>query len=338
MKEGGRSLMWRGLCRLCAFVFPDAAGLDLLTTRGFFAHRAMPARLDTVGCAALWRSFAPQVIGLWGIFMAIANRLNTPLPAEPIPKARSLRARQLLILPVSLAAVLLIWQAAIWLNDYPAFILPSPVLVWRRLLSALADGTLLRHAAVTLSESLGGLAAGLAAASVLGYFLARSRLLEQLLAPYIVASQSIPVVAIAPLLVIWLGSGLTSKVLICALIVFFPVLINVIVGVRSVEPDLRDMMRSLRAGPWQTFRYLELPAATPMLLGGLKIGATLSVIGAVVGEFVGANSGLGFLITAARGQFDTPLVFVAVIALVAIALAMYGAVALLERVFLAWKE
>jgi NitT/TauT family transport system permease protein len=270
--------------------------------------------------------------------MAIANRLNPPLPAEPAPKARSLRARQLLLLPAWVAALLAIWQGAIWLNGYPAFILPAPALVGGRLLEALADGTLVRHSLVTLGESLGGLAAGLAVASVLGYLLAQSRLLERLLAPYIVASQSVPIVAVAPLLVIWFGSGITSKVLICALIVFFPVLINVIVGVRSVEPDLRDMMRSLRASRWQTFRYLELPAATPMLLGGLKIGATLSVIGAVVGEFVGANSGLGFLITAARGQFDTPLVFVAVLALVAIALAMYGTVAWLEHILLAWKQ
>ncbi|MEK7312734.1 MAG: ABC transporter permease, partial [Chloroflexota bacterium] len=147
-----------------------------------------------------------------------------------------------------------------------------------------------------------------------------------------------PRVAIAPLLVIWFGSGNTSKVLICALIVFFPVLINVIIGVRSVEPDLHDMMRTLRASRWQTFVHLELPAAMPMVLGGLKIGATLSVIGAVVGEFVGSNSGLGFLITAARGQFDTSLVFVAVIALVVIAMGMYGAVALLEKLLLAWKD
>lgn len=270
--------------------------------------------------------------------MAIANRLNTPLPAEPTQKVRSLRARQILLLPISLGALLIVWQGAIWLNGYPAFILPSPARVWERLLIALADGTLVRHAAVTLGESLSGLAVGLVVASILGYLLAQSRLLERLLAPYIVASQSVPIVAIAPLLVIWFGSGITSKVLICALIVFFPVLINVIIGVRSVEPDLRDMMRSLRASRWQTFLYLELPAATPLLLGGLKIGATLSVIGAVVGEFVGSNNGLGFLITAARGQFDTPLVFVAVLALVVIALAMYGAVASLERILLGWKE
>ncbi|HLB47620.1 MAG TPA: ABC transporter permease [Anaerolineales bacterium] len=270
--------------------------------------------------------------------MAIANPLNTSILPEPAFKSRSLRTRQLLLLPVSLAALLIVWQSAIWIMEYPAFILPSPARVWGRMLIALADGALIRHTAVTLGESLSGLAVGLAVAGGLGYLLAQSRMLERILAPYIVASQSVPVVAIAPLLVIWFGSGITSKVLICALIVFFPVLINVIVGVRSVEPDLHDMMRTLRASRWQTFVHLELPAAMPMVLGGLKIGATLSVIGAVVGEFVGSNSGLGFLITAARGQFDTSLVFVAVIALVVIAMGMYGAVALLEKLLLAWKD
>jgi NitT/TauT family transport system permease protein len=261
--------------------------------------------------------------------------LTTP---DSIQKSRAIRTRQLLLLPLSIGAALLFWQSIIWFNNYPAFILPAPGRVWERLLQVLADGTLLRHTSVTLGEAVGGLAVGLCTAAVLGYLLAQSRTAERILSPYIVASQSVPVVAIAPLLVIWFGSGIASKVFICALIVFFPVLINVVVGVRGVEPDLRDMMRTLRASRWQTFIQLELPSAMPMLLGGLKIGATLSVIGAVVGEFVGANSGLGFLITAARGNFDTALVFVAVLALVLIAMAMYGAVALLEKYLLAWKN
>ena len=158
------------------------------------------------------------------------------------------------------------------------------------------------------------------AATTLGYLLARSRLLERILAPYVVASQSIPIVAIAPLLVIWFGPGLFSKVLICALIVFFPILINTIVGMRSVPEDLRDLMRSLQATRWQTLTRLEIPAALPVFLGGLRMGATLSVIGAVVGEFVGADRGLGFLINQGRGVYDTELVFVAVFSLIVMAL------------------
>jgi hypothetical protein len=126
------------------------------------------------------------------------------------------------------------------------------------------------------------------------------------------------------LLVIWFGPGMLSKVLICALIVFFPVLVNTVVGLHTVPEDLRDLMRSLEATRWQTFRLLEAPAALPVFLGGLRIGATLAVIGAVVGEFVGADRGLGFLINRARGQYDTALVFVGVLALVVMALSLYG--------------
>jgi NitT/TauT family transport system permease protein len=126
--------------------------------------------------------------------------------------------------------------------------------------------------------------------------------------------------------------------MISALIVFFPILINTIVGVRSVPEDLRDLMRSLRATRWQVFAKLELPAAMPVLLGGLKIGATLSVIGAVVGEIVGADEGLGFLINIGRGVYDTTLVYVAVITLVILAMGLYTVVAVLEHWLLAWRE
>jgi NitT/TauT family transport system permease protein len=195
-----------------------------------------------------------------------------------------------------------------------------------------------RHFAITLGEVLAGLALGTLAATLLGYGVARSPTLERWLTPYIVASQAVPIVAIAPLLVLWFGVGLRSKVLIGALIVFFPILINTVVGLRSVEPDLRDLMRSLRAARWQTFAKLEVPAALPVWLGGLRVGATLAVIGAVVGEFVGADRGLGFLISFGRGQYDTALVFVAAGTLVVMALSLYGLVAWVERVVLRWKE
>jgi len=244
---------------------------------------------------------------------------------------------EVLLVPLMLGLFLGLWQLVVWLGDYPTFILPSPGDVTRTLVRTLTDGTLWRHAQVTLSEIFAGLGLGLATAVALGYALAKSPWLERLLAPYLVASQSVPVVAIAPLLVIWFGSGRLSKVLVCALIVFFPVLINTVVGLRSVERDLRDLMRLLGASRWQTFRLLEVPAALPVLFGGMKIGVTLSVIGAVVGEFVGADRGLGFLINQARGLFDTSLVFVAILALVVIALSLYGSVMLLEMRLLRWR-
>jgi NitT/TauT family transport system permease protein len=242
-----------------------------------------------------------------------------------------------LALPLSIIVGLGLWEAVVRLNHFPAFILPLPGQVWQRFWLVLSSGDLAWHTGVTLGEVLGGLGLGLLAATVLGYLIAKSPGLERTLLPYIVASQAVPIVAIAPLLVIWFGSGLRSKVLICALIVFFPILINTVVGLRSVEPDLHDLMRSLRATRWQIFTKLDVPAALPVWLAGLKVGATLAVIGAVVGEFVGADRGLGFLINFGRGQYDTALVFVAATTLVVIALALYGLVSLIERRLLAWK-
>ncbi len=249
-----------------------------------------------------------------------------------------LRRHGAYLVPVSAGIAILIWYLVARYGGFPAFILPSPVQVWNRFGSALLEGRLAYHIAVTLGEVLAGLAIGVAAATLLGYLLAKSETFERLFAPYIVASQSIPIVAIAPLLVLWFGPGLASKVLICALIVFFPVLINTIVGLRSVPDELSDLMRSLKANSWQTFKYLEVPSALPVFLGGLRIGATLSVIGAVVGEFVGADRGLGFLINIGRGQYDTALVFVAIFTLVAMALALYGLVVLVESRLLSWQQ
>jgi NitT/TauT family transport system permease protein len=140
------------------------------------------------------------------------------------------------------------------------------------------------------------------------------------------------------LLVIWFGPGMFSKFLICALIVFFPVLVNTVVGVRAVPSVLYELMRSLRATRGQILLKLEIPAALPIFLGGLRVGATLSVIGAVVGELVGSDSGLGYLVNVGRGQYDTALVFVAIFTLIFLALVLYGFVALLEKRLLIWQE
>ena len=255
------------------------------------------------------------------------------------PSSRGkIRRQSSFILIFSLGLAILFWRLLAYTGDIPAFMLPTPEMVAERFVKAIADGSLLRHSLVTLSEVLVGLALGVSTATFLGYVLAKSRLLEQLLAPYIVASQSVPIVAIAPLLIIWFGPGLFSKILICALIVFFPVLINTIVGMRSVPEELRELMRSLQATRWQTLKMLEFPAALPVFLGGLRVGATLSVIGAVVGEFVSAAQGLGFLINQARGIYDTSLVFVAVFTLIAMAMSLYGLVAALESRLLSWQR
>jgi NitT/TauT family transport system permease protein len=246
-------------------------------------------------------------------------------------------ARTWLGLASALAGLLLWWLVA-RAGNLPAFILPSPGAVWQRFLSALEDGSLLSNTGVTLVEVLQGLLFGVVLATILGYLVAKSHTLEHLLSPYLVASQAIPLVAIAPLLVIWFGPGMFSKVLICGLIVFFPVLVNTVVGVRAVPAPLYDLMHSLHAGPTQVLLKLEVPAALPIFLGGLRIGATLAVIGAVVGELVGSDRGLGFMINVGRGQYDTALVFVAVFVLIVLALCLYGAVAWLESRTLRWQQ
>jgi NitT/TauT family transport system permease protein len=252
-------------------------------------------------------------------------------------KKQGQKARYLL-LPLVLILSLVLWEVVTRWGSYPSFLLPSPEEVGRKFIVVVGDGTLLHHALITLTEVLLGLALGLSVATVLGYLLAKSMALERLLSPYLVASQAIPIVALAPLLVIWFGFGLLSKIVVCALIVFFPVLINTVVGLRSVDPDLVDVLRSLEANRWQMLRFLEAPAALPVLLGGLRIGVTLSVVGAVVGEFVAAKEGLGFLVNLSRGLFDTPLMFVALFSLVAIALSLYGAVVILESRLLSWRH
>jgi NitT/TauT family transport system permease protein len=245
-------------------------------------------------------------------------------------------SRHLGLLSILLAIPL--WSLIVHISDLPRFILPSPMDVWTRFLKSLADGSLLLHTAYTLVEILLGLFFGVLFATVIGYFLAKSRTLEKVLSPYLVASQAIPIVAVAPLLILWFGSGVPSKVLICSLIVFFPVLVNTIVGVRAVPSTLYDLMNSVRATRWQILFKLELPASLPVLLGGLRIGATLSVIGAIVGELVDAKWGLGFLLKVGDFQYDTPMVFVAVFMLVSLALMLYGLVTWLEGKFLKWQK
>lgn len=243
-----------------------------------------------------------------------------------------------LTFPFVVASILLLWEGLVRWQEYPAFILPGPLAVARKTVVLTANGTLWKHAQVTLLEIVLGLLLGVTLALILGYLLGKSPALDRLVSPYVVASQTVPVVAIAPLLVIWFGSGLLSKVLITGIIVFFPTLVSTIVGIRGVDADLHDLMRSLRASRGQLFFKLELPASLPVIFGGLKLSVILAVVGAVVGEFVGADVGLGFLINLGRGVLDTAMIFVAVFALVVIAQTLYAAVSALESYCLRWRQ
>ncbi len=289
-------------------------------------------RLCSAQVVSLYRR--PAVESLRGVFFC--KRMHMTEPFRNIPRVVH-RNRGWLGL-ISLLMGLFVWWLVSQTANLPSFILPSPMEVWSRLLVALADGSLFANTGVTLFEILAGLFIGAGLATVIGYLVAKSRSLERVLAPYLVASQAVPLVAIAPLLVIWFGPGMFSKILICALIVFFPVLVNTVVGVRAVSPALHDLMLSLRATRGQILVKLEIPAALPIFLSGLRIGATLSVIGAVVGELVGSDRGLGFLINIGRGQYDTALVFVAIFMLIALALILYGVVAWIESRMLSWQD
>lgn len=237
----------------------------------------------------------------------------------------------------SLAAFLLAWKALTVLTGTPEYILPAPEVVAARALRAMGigpggTGVLWEHAWSTLQEVLLGFALGAGAAVLTGIALGKSVLIERVLSPYIVAAQAVPVLALAPLLDIWFGGGLLARVLVCALIVFFPIAIATMVGIRSADPLLREMMRSLGANPTQITLRLEVPAALPVVFGGLRVGVTLAVIGAVVAEWVSAGVGLGVLINIAdQGLFDTPLMFVALAALAVMGLAFYSLVVLAER-------
>lgn len=273
---------------------------------------------------------------------------RSPLPApspdrthdvqKPFPSAPNRRIWQYLLAPGLGLVILIGWYITASADLYAEFILPSPERVVERWWDIASDGSLIRHTAVTLREVMTGLIVGVMAAFWLGYLIAKSRTVAYTVTPYLIALQAVPIVAIAPLLIIWFGSGIASKVIVCALIVFFPMLVNTILGIRNIPPELHDLMASLESTPLQTFWKLELPAAMPIVISGLKVSATLSVIGAVVGEFVSANAGLGYLINFGRGVYDTPLVIAAVFTLTILALTLYGLASWLEYILLDWQR
>ena len=244
----------------------------------------------------------------------------------------SRRLRSAWPIVASLAVFLVVWQAVVAVGRYPSFILPGPLTVFGRFGRAWSDGTMWPHFNTTLVEVLLGFAIGAALALVTGVALARSRLAERLLSPYLVAAQATPVLALAPLIALWFGTGLAPKLVICTLIVFFPVAVATMVGIRSVDPRLLEMARAYRATGWQVIARVEVPAALPAILGGMRVGVTLAVIGAIVGEWTGGDTGLGVLINIARGSlFDIPLMFATLGTLALMGVALYLVMVIVER-------
>ena len=216
---------------------------------------------------------------------AAAPKATTTAPPTERDAGRP-RWRRLMhdLAPVAGAAILflLAWQAIVIIGDYPPYILPGPAVVAERFVSGWIDGIIGPHFWTTLSEVLLGLTVGAMAGILTGILLARSRLAARMLSPYIVAAQATPILALAPLIALWLGTNLGSRVLICALICFFPIAVGTMVGIRSVDPRLIELGRSFRANRRQRLTHIEVPSALPQIMGSLRIGVTLAVVGAIV--------------------------------------------------------
>jgi ABC-type nitrate/sulfonate/bicarbonate transport system permease component len=228
-----------------------------------------------------------------------------------------------------------IWEAWVRIADKPRWFLPAPSLIGKTLYR---DRELLfDNARVTLEEVLIGFGVALAAAVLFAVVIDSSRIVERALYPLIIASQAIPIVALAPLLLIWFGHGLTPKVIVTALIAFFPITVNTVDGLRAADRETLDLLRALGAGRWRTFRLVVWPGALPFVFSGARIGVAVAVIGAVFGEMVGAKEGLGHLMTLSGANLRTDRVFACVVVLSVIAVGLFGLVSLSERLLLPWR-
>lgn len=257
-------------------------------------------------------------------------------PAVAAPRRTSRPSINAILL--SGAGFLAVWQAAVMLGKIPSWLLPSPLAVAQRMRVAIADGTLRSHVVPTLIESSGGFMLALVAGVLLGYLIAHSPRLERWIAPYLSALQSVPVIAIAPLLVVWTPNGLLRNIIIAALVVFFPIFAATVAGLRGIPRELREVAVVEGAHRWQTIRMVEAPLALPTLFSGIRTSLAYATTGAVVAEFVGTRYGLGAMINIARGLLDMPLLFVAIISLIAITLVFYTLLILVERRLTAWND
>ncbi len=235
-----------------------------------------------------------------------------------------------------LVVFLLGWEYGPAALGVPPYIIPPASRVWTEFLHMLAVDRLIYHTLITGAQVLAGFVLGMLLGMVVGFALGMSPAAEFILSPYILALQIAPKVAFAPLFVIWFGYTVYPKILVAVLIVFFPVMINVLGAVRAIDPDVTRLARSFTANRWQIFSKIEFPASLPPFFAGLRIAATLAVIGVVVGELVGGNSGLGYLLTYGEGAGNTAEVFVAIIMLTLVGIVLYGAIVLIENRVLHW--
>jgi NitT/TauT family transport system permease protein len=244
-----------------------------------------------------------------------------------------MRWRNLLAPLGSFAVVIALWQGAVVFLHVPEYLLPAPLAAVEQI-----DLTLLGHAWTTFVEAL----LGFLLANLLAFLTAAAFVywppLERSFFPLAIALKTTPLVAVAPLLVIWLGTGLSSKVAASVLICFFPTLVNSVRGLRSVEPEALEFFATRGASAFETFQRLRLPSSLPYVLSGLKISTSLAVVGAIVGEFVGASRGLGYVVLVSSYHMETPTMFAAVACAASIGLVMFFAVAAVERRLVFWRE
>ena len=240
-------------------------------------------------------------------------------------------------LPVALIfAVLGVWEGAVRLFNVARWLLPPPSSIGAELFES--RSLLLRHSLVTLEEVLLGFALSLVVGIGLAAAIAYSRLVERAAYPFVIASQTVPVIVIAPLLLIWIGYGIWPKIIVVVLISFFPIVINTVDGLKSADPDMLNMMRTLGANRWQLFTKVQVPSSIPFLFSGVRVAIALSVIGAVIGEWVGASAGLGYLITRSASQFLTDRVFASIFILSVIGITLFALVVLIERYAMPWYQ
>ena len=230
---------------------------------------------------------------------------------------------------ITVAALVIAWEVLVEGLEVQRWLLPPPSVIINELFDSLAS--LSRHAGTTASETVIGFAVSIFLALLIASGIVWSRTVERSIYPIIIASQTIPIITLAPLLIIWVGTDIMSKVIVIVLFTFFPIVISLVTGLRSVEQEMVDMFRTLGASPWQIFYKLMLPTSLPNFFAGLKVGAVVSVIGAVIGEWFGASSGLGWLMKIAGGQFQTAKVFAAIVVLSILAMLLFAVVVAVEK-------
>jgi NitT/TauT family transport system permease protein len=245
---------------------------------------------------------------------------------------------QILLIPLVLVVFVSLWEWTVRGFEVPPYIAPAPSAVVASLVGGLRSRLYLEHFWVTLYEALLGFLIAAGAGITVGAVIAQFRLVEKTLYPYLVALQTMPKIAIAPLIIVWFGFGISSKVVIAATVAFFPVLVNVIVGLKTIDQSKLDLMRSLNATRWQTFRMVKLPNALPFVFAGLDVAVVFSVLGAIVGEFVGAQQGLGNLILQFNFSLDIAGVFAVLILLSVLGVALHLIMQALQKRLIFWAE